>query len=73
MFEAKLLDGSILKKIVEAIRDVVTEVNIDINSSGTLYFTILQILTQRESLAFVLSLEEYTVEILAHFIFSPQL
>ena len=34
MFEAKLLDGSILKKIVEAIKDVVTDVNIDVSPSG---------------------------------------
>ena len=34
MFEAKLLDGSILKRIVEAIKDVVNDVNIDISPSG---------------------------------------
>jgi hypothetical protein len=34
MFEAKLLNGGILKKIVEAIKDVVTEVNLDVNASG---------------------------------------
>jgi hypothetical protein len=36
MFEAKLLEGSILKKIVEAIKDVVTDVNIDVSASGKL-------------------------------------
>ena len=34
MFEAKLLDGNILKKIVEAIKDVVADVNIDVSPSG---------------------------------------
>jgi len=34
MFEAKLAEGNILKKIVEAIKDVVNEVNIDISPSG---------------------------------------
>ena len=36
MFEAKLLEGNILKKIVEAIKDVVTDVNIDVSPSGKL-------------------------------------
>ena len=35
MFEAKLLNGNILKKIVEAIKDVVNDVNIDVSPSGT--------------------------------------
>lgn len=34
MFEAKLTEGNILKKIVEAIKDIVTDVNIDVNPSG---------------------------------------
>jgi hypothetical protein len=34
MFEAKLLDGSVLKRIVEAIKDVVNDVNIDVSPSG---------------------------------------
>ncbi len=34
MFEAKLIEGNILKKIVEAIKDVVTDVNIDVSPSG---------------------------------------
>lgn len=34
MFEAKLLNGNILKKIVEAIKDVVKDVNIDVTPSG---------------------------------------
>jgi hypothetical protein len=29
VFEAKLQDGQILKKIVDAIKDLVTDVNID--------------------------------------------
>merc|ERR1719163_783921 len=34
MFEAKLKEGGILKKIVEAIKDVVSDVNIDVSASG---------------------------------------
>ena len=34
MFEAKLTEGHILKKIVEAIKDLVTDVNIDVSPSG---------------------------------------
>jgi hypothetical protein len=34
MFEAKLADGSILKKIIESIKDIVNDVNIDISPSG---------------------------------------
>ena len=34
MFEAKLKDGNILKRIVEAIKDVVNDVNIDVGPSG---------------------------------------
>jgi len=36
MFEAKLTEGHILKKIVEAIKDIVTDVNIDVSPSGKL-------------------------------------
>jgi hypothetical protein len=38
MFEAKLLNGNILKKIVEAIKDVVNDVNIDVSPSGKSYY-----------------------------------
>ena len=34
MFEAKLMDGTILKKIIEAIKDLVTDVNIDATPTG---------------------------------------
>jgi hypothetical protein len=34
MFEAKLAEGHILKKIIEAIKDIVTDVNIDVSPSG---------------------------------------
>jgi hypothetical protein len=34
MFEAKLTEGHILKKIIEAIKDLVTDVNIDVSPSG---------------------------------------
>jgi len=37
MFEAKLTEGHILKKIVEAIKDLVTDVNIDVSPSGKYY------------------------------------
>lgn len=44
MFEAKLLEGMILKKIVESIKDIVTDVNIDISPSGTIFIPILYII-----------------------------
>jgi proliferating cell nuclear antigen len=34
MFEAKLSDAGILKKIIESIKDLVTDVNIDITPTG---------------------------------------
>jgi proliferating cell nuclear antigen len=34
MFEARLKEASILKKIIEAIKDLVKTVNIDATSSG---------------------------------------
>lgn len=34
MFEARLLQGSLLKKIVEAIKDLVQEANVDCNEQG---------------------------------------
>ena len=34
MFEAKLQNGNILKKIVEAIKDIVNDVNIEVTPSG---------------------------------------
>jgi hypothetical protein len=37
MFEAKLAEGHVFKKIVEAIKDLVTDVNIDVSPSGKLY------------------------------------
>jgi hypothetical protein len=36
MFEAKLTEGVILKKIVDSIKDLVTDVNIDITPQGKL-------------------------------------
>ena len=41
MFEAKLTEGAILKKIVESIKDIVTDVNIDISPSGKTSSTLL--------------------------------
>jgi len=38
MFEAKLAEGHVFKKIVEAIKDLVTDVNIDVSPSGKSYF-----------------------------------
>ena len=35
MFEAKLTEGLIFKKIVDSIKDIVTDANIDISPSGT--------------------------------------
>lgn len=34
MFEAKLTEGVIFRKIVEAIKDVVNDVNIDVSPAG---------------------------------------
>lgn len=34
MFEAKLSDGTVLKRIVDAIKDLVQDVNLDISASG---------------------------------------
>jgi hypothetical protein len=34
MFEAKLTEGHVLKKIIEAIKDIVNDVNIDVSASG---------------------------------------
>ncbi len=39
MFEATLAEGAILKKIIESIKDIVTDVNIDISPSGMLPFS----------------------------------
>jgi len=34
MFEARLVEGSILKKLVDAMKDLVTDANIDVSTSG---------------------------------------
>jgi len=34
MFEAKLTEGLILKKIIDSIKELVNEVNIDVGPSG---------------------------------------
>ena len=34
MFEAKILQGSLLKKIIEAIRELVTDANLDCTERG---------------------------------------
>ena len=34
MFEAKLQEGALLKKIVESVKDIVTEVNFDTTATG---------------------------------------
>lgn len=34
MFEAKILQGAVLKKIVEAIRELVADANLDCNERG---------------------------------------
>ena len=41
MFEAKLAEGHIFKKIVEAIKDLVTDVNLDVSPSGKFIFHFL--------------------------------
>jgi proliferating cell nuclear antigen len=34
MFEARLVQGNVLKKIVEAMKDLVTDANLDCSASG---------------------------------------
>jgi hypothetical protein len=34
MFEAKLTEGHVLKKIIEAIKDLVNDINLEISPSG---------------------------------------
>jgi len=34
MFEARLLQGNLLKKLIEAIRELVTDANIDCSDAG---------------------------------------
>jgi proliferating cell nuclear antigen len=34
MFEARLTQGSLLKKLIESIRELVTDANFDVSSSG---------------------------------------
>ncbi len=34
MFEAKLTEGHLLKRIIEAIKDLVNEINLDVTPSG---------------------------------------
>eukprot|EP00798_Chlamydomonas_sp_ICE-L_P015860 gene15860-21988_t len=34
MFEARLIQGSLLKKLVEALKDLVSEVNWDVSTEG---------------------------------------
>jgi proliferating cell nuclear antigen len=34
MFEAKILQGALLKKIIEAIRELVVDANLDCNETG---------------------------------------
>ena len=43
MFEAKLAEGFIFKRIVEAIKDLVTDVNLDVSPSGKYYQLSIQI------------------------------
>ena len=38
MFEAKLTEGVVFKKIIESIKDIVTDVNIDISPSGKSFY-----------------------------------
>jgi proliferating cell nuclear antigen len=34
MFEARLVQGSVLKRVIDAVKDLVTEANFDCNSNG---------------------------------------
>ena len=48
MFEAKLSEGVIFKKIVESIKDIVTDVNIDVGPTGkfTTFYIVFFLKTQ---------------------------
>ena len=48
MFEARLVQGSLLKKIIDAIKDIVTEANFDCSSTGNLSFITYNILHSRK-------------------------
>ena len=37
MFEARLIQGNLLKKLIDAIKDLVTEANWDCSASGKLF------------------------------------
>ena len=39
MFEARLIQGSVLKKMIDAIKDIVTDINLDCSSTGNLLIT----------------------------------
>lgn len=43
MFEAKLAEGVILKRIIEAIKDLVTDVNLDVGPAGKYSFHLINI------------------------------
>lgn len=45
MFEARLIQGNLLKKLIDAIKDLVTEANWDCASTGALFSALLLFLT----------------------------
>jgi hypothetical protein len=60
MFEAKILQGSVLKKIIEAIRELVADANLDCNERGitmqVCYFALLLVFTSSYSLCLLICL-----------------
>ena len=53
MFEARLVQGSLFKKIVEAIRELVVDANLDCNEAG---ITMQVILTSNTQIIFFFNL-----------------
>lgn len=62
MFEAKLTEGHVLKKIIEAIKDIVNDVNLDVSASGKcpiIFLFVVKILVELRELLKWLSLPHF--------------
>lgn len=62
MFEAKLTEGHVLKKIIEAIKDIVNDVNLDVSASGKcliIFLLVVKILVELRELLRWLSLPHF--------------
>ena len=43
MFEAKLAEGHVFKKIVESIKDIVNDINFDVGPTGKSYSSVYEV------------------------------